>query len=374
MLPARIPDAPSLADVLASCLASVQDEPNVLALPSAERAIVVLVDGLGVDALRARAGHARTLSGALTKSSTMDSGFPSTTATAITSLTTGTLPGRHGMVGYSALDGERDRVVNQLTGWDTWLDPHTWQPEPTLFTTAADERLSAVAIGPERYRDSGFSHAALRGASYLGGASVADRVSRAIEWLRSSGPGIAYLYVPELDVAAHAHGWESAQWTSALETADAALARLAGALGPRDGMLLTADHGILDIPHHAHVLIDEVPGLLDGVRHVAGEPRCLQLHLEPDADRGAVLAAWQESEDHRAWVATRDDVIAAGWFGDVSDAVLPRMGDIFVAARKAIAYYDSRTAGSARNMVGQHGSLSPQELRVPLLRFGRFGR
>lgn len=374
MLPARNPDAPSLADVLKSCLASVRDEPNTLSLQPANHAIVVLVDGLGADALRARSGHARTLSAAMGKSSTMDSGFPSTTATAITSLTTGALAGRHGMVGYSVLDGERDRVVNQLTGWDAGLDPLVWQPESTLFDVANEAGLGAVAIGPERYRDSGFSHAVLRGATYLGGATIGDRVERAIEWLASSAPGIAYLYVPELDVAAHAHGWESAQWTTALESTDAAMTRLVDALGARDGMLLTADHGIIDIPRHAHVFIDESPALLDGVRHVAGEPRCLQLHLEPGADADAVLAIWQHAESHRAWVATRDEVIAAGWFGEVADDIRVRMGDIFVAARKAIAYYDSRTAGTATNMVGQHGSLSPQELRVPLLRFGRFAR
>ncbi|WP_454704034.1 alkaline phosphatase family protein [Schumannella luteola] len=335
---------------------------------------MVLVDGLGVDALRARAGHARRLVAALGSKDVITAGFPTTTASAITTLTTGRLPGAHGIVGYAVADPDRDRVVNQLTGWDEVQDPSTWQRVPTLFQRAIAEGLDAVAIGPERYRDSGFSQAALRGARYLAGKSVEDRVARASEWLRSGVRGIAYLYIPELDVAAHAHGWESTEWTSALETADAALASLAAALGPRGGMLVTADHGVLDVPAHSHVLVDEHPGLLDGVRHIAGEPRCLQLRLEPDADLREVVERWRDSEGARAWVSTRDEVIESGWFGPVDAVTAQRMGDVFVAARKAVAYYDGRTAGASRRMVGQHGSASPAELRVPLLRFGAFER
>jgi hypothetical protein len=53
--------------------------------------------------------------------------------------------------------------------------------------------------------------------------------------------------------------------------------------------------------------------------------------------------------------------------------VAPRIGDVLVAARKAIAYYDSRdSTNSGRTMIGQHGSWSPAETRVPLLRFGAY--
>jgi hypothetical protein len=372
MLPAPQSNAPSLADVLESSLRAVESGPNSLGLPPVDRAIVVLVDGLGAESLRERSGHARSLARALERGSIIQAGFPTTTASAITTLTTGRLPGAHGIVGYAVADPERDTVVNQLTGWDDRQDPATWQRVPTLFETASDRGLDAVAIGPERYRGSGFSQAALRGARYLAGTSLDDRVRRALEWLASGRRGIAYLYVPELDVIAHARGVQSVEWTSALEDVEAMLGGFAQRLGRGEGMLVTADHGVIDIPGYAHVLVDEVPGLLDGVRHVAGEPRCLQLRFEETGDPAAIVDRWREAESHRAWVATRDEVIDSGWLGPVEPEVRARMGDLFVAARKAIAYYDARTAGGARSMVGQHGSLSPTELRVPLLRFGAF--
>ena len=370
MLPAAPRDAPSLADVLESCRLSVLGERSRLPLPTVDRAVVLLVDGLGAANLQARSGHARTLAAAPQKA--LSSGFPTTTATALTSLATASLPGAHGVVGYSALDRRSDRVLNQLTAWGPQMDPATWQPVPTVFERARADGLDAVAIGPERYRESGFSAAILRGARYEGARRIDDRVDATKEWLRSRTRGIAYVYVPELDAVSHAHGVESTEWIAALETLDGAVRDLAKGLGDRDGLLVTADHGVVDVSAHDHVLVDEIPGLLDGVRHVAGEPRGLQLHLEPDADLEAVRARWTDAEGHRAWIATRDEVLESGWFGTADVPAIERMGDLFVAARKRVAYYDGRTAGSARGMIGQHGSLSPEELRVPVIRFGAF--
>ena len=373
MLPALKSDALSLADVLKSCLEAILGEPNRLALPPVDNAVVLLVDGLGADLLKARSGHARSLAAALTSKSTIESGFPTTTAAALASLTTGVAPGQHGLVGYTVLDPANDRIVNQLSGWDAKLDPFTWQAVPTLFEAAVAQGLEAVAIGPERYLDTGFTHAVLRGARYVPAASIADRMTRAIAELKKPGRHLVYLYVPELDQAAHAHGADSAEWIRALEALDAAAGTLTAALGRRDGLLVTADHGLLDIPQHAHVLLDGP--LLDGVRFIAGEPRCLQLHAEPGTDVEALAQRWREAEGHRAWVATRAEAVEAGWFGEVRPEVLPRIGDVLVAARKGIAYYDGRLANPhGRGMVGQHGSWSPAELRVPLLRFGAFGR
>lgn len=370
MLPAAPRDAVSLADVLESCLAAVAGTPGGVMLPEVDHAIVVLVDGLGDNALRARSGHARTLATAPARA--LPSGFPTTTAVALTSLATGTLPGEHGVVGYTALVPDQDRVLNQLTGWGPEMVPESWQPVPTVFERTRAAGLAAVAIGPERYRESGFSRAVLRGADYRGARTVEDRIQAARQWLASSGPGIAYVYIPELDVAAHARGGRSSEWTAALEAVDAGIRELASALGPRDGMIVTGDHGVLDVEHGDHVLVDETPGLLSGVRHLAGEPRCLQLHVEPGVDPAEVLARWADHEGDRAWVASRAEVVASGWWGEVGPAAAARMGDVFVAAREPIAYYDSRTAGSSRGMTGQHGALSDDELLVPLIGFGAF--
>ena len=377
MLPASKSPRFSLADVLESCLSSVRGTDNALSLPPVDKAVVLLADGLGAAALKASAGHARTLAPCLGPAATVSAGFPTTTASALASLTTGATSGQHGLVGYRVLDVAHDRVVNQLNGWDDRLDPETWQRCPTVFERATDAGVPAFAVGVERYRTSGFTRAVLRGADYRAARTMDDRVAEARRILDSTERALVYVYVPELDQACHKHGWQSQAWTDRLEVLDAAVRTFAASLGPREGLIVSADHGVVDVGRHNHILFDTVPGLLDGIRHIAGEPRCLQLHFEADASetlRRTVLERWRASESSRSWVATRDEAIADGWFGPtVHPDVVPRIGDLLVAARKSIAYYDERDASaSGRAMVGQHGSMSREELMVPVLRFGGF--
>ena len=163
-----------------------------------------------------------------------------------------------------------------------------------------------------------------------------------------------------------------------LEQLDAELAAFERRMPRGTGLLVTADHGVIDVPAHRHVFVDARPDLLDGVRHVGGEPRFLSLYFEPGLDesaRASLLAGWREAEEHRAWVVSRDEAIAAGVYGPVADEVRPRIGDVLVAARAGIAYYDRREPNrQAEAMIGQHGSLSDEETRVPLVRGGAYAR
>lgn len=376
MLPAARGQTPSLADVLTGALAAATGECSTLDLAPVRSAAVVLVDGLGMSALRARSGHARRLMAATShRAGVIDAGFPTTTASSLASLTTGLTPGEHGLVGYSALDRANDRVVNQLRGWDDRARPEVWQPNPTVFESAAERGVEPVVVGAERYRDTGFSTAVLRGARFEAHRTIADRIAAATDLLRDGEPRLVYVYVPELDQAGHADGTDSAGWTQRLEELDAALAPLERALPATAGVLLTADHGMLDIPAERRLVVDGSSALWRGVRHVAGEPRCLHLQVDDPTRVAEVAERWLESEGSRAWVVTRAEAIAAGWFGRVLPSVEDRIGDVIVAARAEVAYYDERAAErSALAMVGQHGSFSDAERRVPLSRWGAFAR
>lgn len=363
MLPAAKSSRFSLADVVPNCLEALAGRRGRLGLPAVTHAVVLLADGLGRGSLDAHRGHARTLATRLPDDPGISAGFPTTTASSLASLTTGLPPGRHGMTGYRAFEPATGRVVSLLNG-DPGLDPRAWQRQPTLFETPG---VRSVAIASPRHAHSWFTRAVLRGAEYRGAATMADRFAVARRELEAPGPVLMYLYIADLDVEGHAHGIDSSRWVAALEGLDAAVADLAAALGPTQGLLVTADHGMVDVPAAAHLLVDAE--LLAGVAAVAGEPRCLQLRVDTDPD--AVADAWRERYGPRAWVATRAEAVAAGWFGDVDADVLPRIGDVLVAARRNHAFYVDPD-DTARRMVGQHGSISPEESTVPLLRFGAF--
>jgi hypothetical protein len=339
-----------------------------ITLRPARSAVVVLVDGLGANALSARAGHARWL---VATKKRLRSGFPTTTAAALSTLTTGRSPGTHGVVGYSGWEPAGERVINLLSGWDHEVPPG-WLLTPTLFTRAAEVGVDPVVVGPTRYRSSGMTANVLGGARYVAADTIPQRVDAAVAET-ASGRSLVYLYVPELDSIGHKRGWESDRWTAALELLDGELARLESRAASDVGVLVTADHGVLDVPAEANIAID--PELLADVVGVAGDPRCRQLTVAPGTDVPALVDAWRARYGKRAYVASRAEAVAAGWFGAVDDRVLPRIGDVVVVARGSWAFNDDRALAPDEvpgRMIGQHGAMTDDETLVPLRLAGAF--
>ncbi len=373
-LPAEPPRARSLTDVWTNVVAAIEGDSSAW-LPQVRSGIVMLVDGLGARNFAARAGHARFLAGRMTKRDVARTTFPSTTATALTSLMTARSPGEHGIVGYRVRVPGTDVVANQLSGWEhDGLDPLTWQRCETVFQQARAQGRDCFVVSRAEYVGTGFTRAIFRAAEFLSSDDLDERVELAIDAAARHPGSLVYLYTPELDRIGHKQGWETDAWASALERTDAAVAALhRGAAAARVGVVFTADHGMIDVPRERHVLLAEGDALLEGVRHIAGEPRMLHLYLEPDVGPADALARWRDAEAGRSWVLSRDEAVAAGLFGAVHEDVAPRIGDVVVAARAGIAYYDDRVADKApQRMVGQHGSLTDEERTIPLLPLGAF--
>ncbi|WP_433584159.1 alkaline phosphatase family protein [Microbacterium hydrocarbonoxydans] len=370
MLPSESPTARSVVGVAEDLFAALRGESATL--PRAESVVLVLIDGLGAISLRAHAGHARALTAGMAKKDVATSVFPSTTAAALTSILTGAWPGEHGLVGYSVLDRSRGVMVNQLSGWESaGVDPASWQVAPTVFEKAAAQGRQAFAVGVAAYAGSGFSRATLRGAEFVSAASPGDRVAAAYDLAERHPGSLVYCYLPEVDKAGHRHGIASRQWVSALEDVDAALARR---VPPSVGVLVTSDHGMVDVPAHKQFVLEAEH--LAGVGHIGGEPRMLHVYLDPDADADGVLARWRGDLAGAADVGTRAEAIASGLFGaHVTDAAASRIGDLLVVSRGNGAVYDGTAPDQrSRGMVGQHGGITPEERQVPVLRFGAFAR
>ena len=373
-LPATPPAARSLTGVVPDALASLGGSSDRLA--PARSAVVVVVDGRGRANLSARAGHARFLVQHMGKKDAVRSVFPSTTAAALTSLLTGVGPGVHGLVGYRVRVPGTDAAPNLLRGWETdGIDPLTFQRAEPILTRESAAGRPCFVVTKKSYAGTGFTAATQRGATFVGEDDLDTRLAAAAEAARGHAGALVYAYVPELDAIGHAKGWQAGEWVTMLERVDDAVRGFAAALPADVGALVTADHGMVDVPRHRQVLLGEGDPLLDGVRLIAGEPRMLHLYAEP-GEAADVLARWREAESARSWVLSRDEAVAAGLFGEHVDVeVLPRIGDVLVAARADIVYYDDRVDDKkAQRMIGQHGSLTDAECIVPLIRLGAYAR
>ncbi|EWT01868.1 nucleotide pyrophosphatase [Intrasporangium oryzae NRRL B-24470] len=354
---------PSVADRLGVARYAARD---VFDLPEVPRTVVVLVDGLGHDLLRQRSGHAPFLRAHFPETHRVPCGFPTTTATSMGSFGTGLLPGAHGLVGMQVLDPQTDRLLNELS-WEGGPDPRLWQPHETVFEGVTGAGVEVTMVGPHYFDGSGLTTATLRGARFASGRTLDERVDAAVAAVRASRRALVYLYWGEVDKVGHVHGCQSWQWGDEVEAVDAALARLAARVPDDTSIVITADHGMVDVPFTDRIDLVHEPALMSGVRHLGGEPRSLQLYAEQGA-AADVVSTWTERLGTRAAVLTREQAVDEGWFGPVRPAVLGRIGDVIVSMRGSFAVVHS---GLMRpelvRLLGLHGSTSEAEIAVPVI-------
>jgi predicted AlkP superfamily pyrophosphatase or phosphodiesterase len=359
----------SLADLMPSVGAhlGVPGFPtDVLGLPSASRYVVVLVDGLGWNLVRRSVREAPYLAGLLAGGRAITAGVPSTTVTSLTSLGTGLPPGQHGMVGYTSRVPDTGEILNALT-WESDLVARAFQPRPTFFERAAAAGVAVSSVGLSRFQGSGLTEAALRGADFVPfehERAEDERIGLVVTAAARGDRSLVYAYERQLDHVGHGHGCNSEDWLRQLIRVDGLCERLREALPDDVTVVVTGDHGMVDVPAAHMVLAEDEPDLMAGVTALAGEGRFRQLYVDDDRPE-QVAARWRDRLGDRAWVRTRDEAVDEGWFGPVADDLRERYGHVLVAMRGTWAVM-TRQYPRELSLVGMHGSLTEAEMLVPL--------
>jgi hypothetical protein len=371
----------ALSDLTPSLLAALglAGCPNPLNIAPVGSACLLLVDGLGWDLVRDNPKHAPFLAGLAggDRGRSISAGFPSTTAVSIASIGTGKTPGEHGIVGYTMSVPGQDRAMNNLR-WSlhgpgphvdlrSVIVPEELQPDPTSFERAEESGVNTCVVGPREHQTSGLTRAALRGARYRPAFSMGDLAGETIAALRAPGRSLVYAYHPDLDMTGHVRGVDSHAWRLQLGLVDKLAVALAERL-PRDSTLVvTGDHGMVDVAAENRIDFDQEPALQPGVRLLGGEPRARHVYVSSGAGR-EVLAAWRDRLGDRMWVLEREDAIEGGWFGPtVSDDARTRIGDVIAAAHGAVCIVQPSVLSVEAMLVGHHGSLTAAEQLVPFL-------
>ena len=357
----------SLADVLPAVARAVGrplDSTSRLVLPEAGSYVVFLVDGLGRELLADHPEDAPFLSSLLAGSAEATAGVPSTTATSLTTLGTGMPPGGHGIVGFTARIPGTDRLLNHLQ-WSKDVDAAEWQPNPTIFGRLAAAGVVTTAVNKREFLGSGLTDASSRGSAFVGADRWGERIV-AVQAASSEHPSLTSVYDGDLDWTGHRYGVDSAQWRAQLSMTDQAAERLRETLSPDVRIVVIADHGMVDSDDASRIDVDAHPALRDGVALLGGEARFRHVYCAAGAV-DSVVATWRSVLGDRALVLTRDEAFARGWFGDVAPGVRPRFGDVVVAATGTTAILSSRDFPYEARLVGMHGSLTREEMLVPVL-------
>ena len=360
----------SLADVLPAVASALGTrvpgwrERRSLRFPDGPAYVVFLVDGLGSDLLAAHGHAAPYLSSLLTPESNGTAGVPSTTATSLTSLGTGLTPGAHGVVGFTSRVPGSGRLLNALF-WDKDVDPVQWQPHATGFQLLASAGVQVTTVNKREFRSSGLTIAAQRGGEWVNADRVGERIAGAVA-AATTHPSLTYLYDGDLDWTGHRYGVASAQWLQQLAIIDAEAEQLRDALPSQARLLVVADHGMVDAGDGHRIDLDDDPAYRDGVVLLGGEARFRHVYCAGGAVDD-VAACWRALLGDAALVLTRDEAVARGWFGQVSAPVLPRIGDVVAAARADWGLFSSVDFPYELRLIGLHGSLTPVEMRIPVL-------
>lgn len=323
----------------------------------ASRAVLLVLDSLGWDQLCEHRDLAPTLDSMAGGQATTVA--PSTTAAALTSISTGLPPGEHGLVGYRFPAG--GAVMNALR-WTTSAGDHRDAVPPTSVQVAAPfAGGNWVVVSNRQFSSSAFTEAHLGEAPYVGyehPSSIVANVRSALD----EGKSLVYAYYDGLDHVAHVHGVSGPHYRHELAFCDWLVSTLIDALPPGTALVVTADHGHVDAPNL--IRVDEaVDGL---VSERSGEPRFRWLHARTGA-AAELLEVASSAHGDQAWVMSRAEVIDRGILGPVvTDAACSRLGDVALVASAPVGFSDPAER-RAELMVGRHGSLTKAEMLVPVL-------
>lgn len=325
----------------------------------AAQIVLLVLDGLGFSQLSAHIDelpHMGLLSQCL-----ISSVAPTTTATALTSITTGSTPAVHGILGYRMKFGH-DQVMNTLS-WACPSDMSQRLPEPQdLQRIAPFFNFHPKVVTKAQYQNSGFTRAHLRETEIIDYRFPSTMISHVLKLLNHDEPFV-YTYYEGIDTVAHEYGLRET-YLEELKAVDYLVGRLLSSLPRGCALLITSDHGQVEVPGEPIKLDRKILSMTDVL---SGEGRFRWLHVK-DSMSNSVVDLAKELYDEVAWVVTREQLIEGGYYGssveNINEKV--RLGDVALIAKSNVAFFDPSDTGPY-HLVCRHGSLTRDELDVPFL-------
>ena len=340
-------------------------------LARARHIVLMVVDGLGERILR-RHGPSPHLQQYLIGS--LSSVFPSTTASAIPTFLTGLAPAQHGLTGWHmhlSEVGQTLAILPLLPRVGPPIVPPRNLPDrlfdhPTVFESLDRE---CWAVAPQSIAHSPFNTRHTRGAQIVAYDTLPEMFGQLAELLASPRPRYIYAYFPDFDSLSHHYGTGSRQALQVLAQFDALFARLVDRMrGSRSWLLVTADHGFIDSPSRRVVSLDDHPALAELLlRPLCGERRVSYCYVAPE-NRPAFETYVRRRLSRAVHLYDSRQLIAASWFGPppCHPRLAERIGDYTLVCKGNWTIKDWLPGERHYAMLGVHGGISDNEMRVPL--------
>ena len=327
------------------------------AVAAARTVVLLVVDGLGWHQLRRHRALAPALAAASAATPPITTVVPSTTATALTSLATGAAPGEHGLVGYRIATSLG--LLNALRWRAGGRDARAELPPDELQPVEPFCGQPAAVVTRAEFRHSGFSGAHLRGGTFWGWHDLPGFVA-AVRAAVDEGFRFVFAYYDTVDKIAHEFGLGEHYHAALAETERLAVA-LRSDLPAAVPVIVTADHGVVEVLEPPVMVDPEVAALTDGW---SGEARLLWLHACAGAE--SALASACERYAGIAEIAPVEQVLDEQWLGrHVTETARGRLGDVALVPRGLQAFTMPDEDQPHHALIGRHGGLTAEEMLVP---------
>ena len=352
-------------------------------LGGARVVVLLVIDGYSALAHARHGAELAAVGGETFQAASITSVFPSSTAAALTSLQTGVGPGRHGMAGYTLFLPALGRVVNMVRfqpidggQFDTAaLDTANFLPVPTIYDILRDDGTDCVVVSHKEYANSPLTQVHSGKTPYAGHRTAGEMAGLLLREVAKPGRRFIFGYWAGVDMLGHTHGPAGDVSTVEIDTLAYTLRRHLleplAAFGDDVAVILTADHGLTDISEAAATTLNDLNALTGPWRSPAtGERRAVGLSLHEPGARLRLRDALGE----RAALLDARDAIDAGLYGppEHHPDLLQRIGDALLLARGPASFPFQSSRPQPTLSLGAHGSLTPDEMLVPLLAW-RFG-
>lgn len=302
---------------------------------------------------------------------------PPTTAASITTFLTGMAPQQHGLTGWFIYFREVGSVVTVLPYTTRVGGPAlgTFGIEARQFLghTPVFERMDVecYSVTPNWLRKSEFNLAHSGGAEVVphhGLQSCCDEIVRLVK--RNDERKYIYAYWPEFDSTAHEHGVGSEEAAQQFGKIDAAFAQMVEQLRGSDTVVLvTADHGFVDVPPERHINLADHPRLQDCLlMPLCGEPRLAYCYVRHD--KRTEFESYVRNElAQLCELHLSRDLVEQGLFGlgKPHPELLSRVGDYTLVMKDNYALTGRIPGEGPLLMKGFHGGLTEAEIGVPLV-------
>jgi len=304
---------------------------------------------------------------------------PSTTVSAMATLSTAASPQEHGLLGYRLYLREIGAVTNMIrlavhgnpkadTAITLGIEPEGFLGTTTVFERLTDMDVSCDVLLSRQIAGSGLSKLLYRGATKVHGITTfSDAVVSALERLRREGRQFVTLYWGSLDGVGHVYGPHSSRFVAELRALDACLRQQIEGSRLDATLLVVADHGMVEMAPADYLEVAALSELDAALRlPLVGEPRATYCHLaEREVER--IQQAIASREEYGFAVLRSEEALERGLFGVGAShpEAARRVGDLMLLSTGRHGLYHAYP--DAPRLRGMHGGLTDQEMLVPLL-------